>query len=103
MHFCRKKANNSLFKNESQSKITFKRQDFYSATAFRNLKTAFNSIGAIIWPISGRVDRASATEAVDSGLIPGRVKTKTIKIGIHSFSAWCSAIRGTVWSLRRVG
>ena len=35
--------------------------------------------------ISGRVDRASATEAVDSGLIPGRVKSKTIKIGIHSF------------------
>ena len=35
----------------------------------------------------GRVDRASATEAVDSGLIPGRVKPKTIKIGIHSFPA----------------
>ena len=33
--------------------------------------------------ISGRVDRASATEAVDSGSIPGRVKPKTIKIGIH--------------------
>ena len=38
-------------------------------------------------PISGRVDRASATEAVDSGSIPGRVKPKTIKIGIHSFPA----------------
>ena len=37
--------------------------------------------------ISGRVDRASATEAVDSGSIPGRVKPKTIKIGIHSFPA----------------
>ena len=36
-------------------------------------------------PISGRVDRASATEAVDSGSIPGWVKPKTIKIGIHSF------------------
>ena len=34
-------------------------------------------------PISGRVDRASATEAVDSGSIPGRVKPKTINIGIH--------------------
>ena len=34
---------------------------------------------------SGRVDRASATEAVDTGSIPGRVKPKTIKIGIHSF------------------
>ena len=40
-----------------------------------------------ILPISGRVDRASATEAVDSGSIPGRVKPKTIKIGIHSFPA----------------
>ena len=38
-------------------------------------------------PFSGRVDRASATEAVDSGSIPGRVKPKTIKIGIHSFPA----------------
>ena len=37
--------------------------------------------------ISGRVDRASATEAVDTGSIPGRVKPKTIKIGIHSFPA----------------
>ena len=34
-----------------------------------------------------RVDRASATETVDSGSIPGRVKPKTIKIGIHSFPA----------------
>ena len=34
--------------------------------------------------ISGR---ASATEAVDSDSIPGRVKPKTIKIGIHSFPA----------------
>ena len=38
-------------------------------------------------PISGRVDRASATETVDSGSIPGRVIPKTIKIGIHSFPA----------------
>ena len=34
-----------------------------------------------------RVDRASATEAVDTDSIPGRVKPKTIKIGIHSFPA----------------
>ena len=32
---------------------------------------------------NGRVDRASATETVDSGSIPGRVKPKTIKVGIH--------------------
>ena len=37
--------------------------------------------------ISGRVDRASAIEAVDTGSIPGRVKPKTMKIGIHSFPA----------------
>ena len=54
-------------------------------------------------PISGRVDRACATEAVDSGSIPGRVKPKTIKIGIHSFlPSWRSALKGTVWSLRHV-
>ena len=40
-----------------------------------------------IQPISGRVDRASATETVDSGSIPGRVIPQTIKIGIHSFPA----------------
>ena len=33
------------------------------------------------------MDRASATDAVDSGSIPGRVKPKTRKIGIHSFPA----------------
>ena len=38
-------------------------------------------------PINGRVDRASATEAVDSGSIPDRVKPKTIKSGIYSFPA----------------
>ena len=36
-------------------------------------------------PICGRMDRASATEMVDSGSIPSRVKPKTIKIGIYSF------------------
>ena len=55
-----------------------------------------------ILPISGQVDRASATEAVDLGSIPGRVKPKTLKIGTHSFPACRSAIKGTVWSLRRV-
>ena len=37
--------------------------------------------------LSGPVDRASATETVDSGSITGRVKLKTIKTGIHSFPA----------------
>ena len=35
-------------------------------------------------PISGQVDRASASETVGSGLNPGRVTPKTIKIGLHS-------------------
>ena len=38
-------------------------------------------------PSSGRVDRSSATETVDTGLIPSRVKLKTIKIGIYNFPA----------------
>ena len=38
-------------------------------------------------PISGQVDRTSATETVHLGSIPGRVKPKTIKLGIHSFLA----------------
>ena len=37
--------------------------------------------------ISGRVGRASATDAVDASSISGGVKPKTIKIGIHSFRA----------------
>ena len=47
-------------------------------------------------PNSDRVDRASATETVDSGSIPGRMKPKTIKIGIHSFPARRPAIRDSV-------
>ena len=38
--------------------------------------------------------RASAFKAVDSGLIPGRVKPMTCKIGIYSFPAWLSALKG---------
>ena len=37
--------------------------------------------------VNGQVDSASATAAVDSGLIPGEDKPKTIKIGIHGFRA----------------
>ena len=44
--------------------------------------------------ISGRVDRASATEAVDSGSIPGRVKPKTVTIGIHSFMLDVQQLKG---------
>ena len=38
------------------------------------------------------MNKASATKAVRSGLISGRVKPKTVEIGIHSFPAWRSAI-----------
>ena len=37
--------------------------------------------------------RASATETVDLVSIVGRVKLKTIKIGIHSFPVGRSAIK----------
>ena len=33
------------------------------------------------------MDKASATDAVDSVSIPGPVKPNTVKIGIHSFPA----------------
>ena len=47
--------------------------------------------------ISVRVlDKASATEAVDSVSIFGQAKPKTIKIGIYSFPARRSAIKRIV-------
>ena len=52
-----------------------------------NILYCTNSTRIVDLSLGGRVDRASATEAVDSGSIPGRVKPKTIKIGIHSFPA----------------
>ena len=47
--------------------------------------------------ISGYVI-ASATETVDSGSTPGRVKPKTLKIAIYrnqNFPAWRSVLKGT--------
>ena len=78
--------------------------DFWILVIYCNYSHGFKKVRNVIelQPISGRVDRASATGTVDSGSIPGRVIPKTIKIGIHSFPAWRSAIKGTVWSLRRV-
>ena len=46
--------------------------------------------------INGPVDRAFATEAVDSCSISGRVKPKTTIIGIHSFPDGRLAIKGKV-------
>ena len=37
--------------------------------------------------ISGHVDKAYATETVDLGSSPDQVKSKTMKIGFHSFPA----------------
>ena len=39
--------------------------------------------------------QTSATEIVDLGSIPGRVKPTTTKIGNHSFPAWRSDLKGT--------
>ena len=36
-------------------------------------------------------DKVFATETVDKGSIPGRIKPKTLKIDIHSCLAWRSA------------
>ena len=41
----------------------------------------------LVRSISGRVDRASATEAIDWVSNPGWVKANTIEIGIYSFPA----------------
>ena len=47
-------------------------------------------------PIRGQVDRASATKKLDLGWICGLVKPKTIEIGIYSFPACWSALKGTM-------
>ena len=41
------------------------------------------------------MNKASAIKMVDSGLIPGLVKPKTVKIGINSFPAGNTAIKVT--------
>ena len=65
-----------------------KAYDIYHLSSIKEL-SSINSIFAVYIKelIRGRVDRASATDVVDTGSIPGRVKPKTIKIGIHSFPA----------------
>ena len=60
----------------------------------RLLTKLFCSIDYVIVPISVRVDKASVTETVNLGSIPGRVKPKTIKIGTHSFFAWLLVLKG---------
>ena len=50
------------------------------AQLLRLLTKLFCNIVYVIEPISGWVNRTSATELINSGSIPGRVKAKTIKI-----------------------
>ena len=58
-----------------------------AAIGLANLSIILNIHTSPIKPISGRVKRASTTETVDLGLIPGQVKPKIIKICIYSFPA----------------
>ena len=74
---------------ERYDSIFYRNFKYGAFSAYHPMKSKWVRFASKIdqWSISGRVDRASATEAVDTGSIPGRVKPKTIKIGIHSFPA----------------
>ena len=52
--------------------------------------------------LDGRMDRAFASEAADSGLIPRLVEPITLKLGIHSFSALTLSLKGTLFCNRRI-
>ena len=80
----------SFFINQISKTINHNQND-----KFRHISYIFQNTLKIVVELSlllynhviGRVDRASTTETIDSGSIPGGVKPKTIKIGIHSFPA----------------
>ena len=57
------------------------------------LESEKSCLNVIFLTVIGRVDWASAAETVDTVLIPGHVKPKTIKNNIHSFPARRSAIK----------
>ena len=91
------------------SKISSKRGN-WTRKIKRNTAKASNKKSVNIWrlmytrssllkPISGQEDRASTSETLDTYLFPGRIKPKILKISIYHFPAWCSALKGTVWSL----
>ena len=63
------------------------RYNFFSHTEYCYIVYYRSVVECSTLPSSGRVYKASAAETVDYGSIPGRVKPKTRKIGIHSFSA----------------
>ena len=48
---------------------------------------------AVFYRLMGCMDKVFAIETVGSGSIPSRVKPNTIKIVIHSFPAWRSALK----------
>ena len=77
------------------SPIAYHCQASHHGSDHRNLRT-IHFIILCCNSFIGRVDRASATEMVGSGSIPGRVPPKTIKIGIYCLPASRSAIKGTV-------
>ena len=67
-----------------------------------NIKSYSWKEGSSVVSYFRSVDRTSATETVVMDSIPDRIKPKTIKIGIHSFPASLSALKGILWSLYRV-
>ena len=62
----------------------------------RSLKvpTLTKQLGLSRLPIGSRVDRVSATETVDSGSIPGRVKPKTKKLILTAFLLDVQQLKG---------
>ena len=65
------------------------KQSFGPRYFYRNLQ----GIPLVCKPIAHRVDKASATETIDLGLISGRVKPKATNIAIHSFPALTFSIK----------
>ena len=47
-----------------------------------------------VWLISGRMNRESATDTVDTDSILGQVKPKTINFGVHSFPIDAQQLKG---------
>ena len=92
MHFC------FDFRIAFSSSLKIRKNNKWHKKCF-NL-VIFDSFQSFL--VSDRMDRASAAETVNSGLIPGQVKPKTIKNDSYSFPAWRSVIKWTVWSLHSV-
>ena len=61
-----------------------------------NLNYSFQLLTRQFNLLTSQFNLQPATETVDLGSIPGQVKPNTIKTGLYSFSAWRSALQGTV-------